>query len=166
MKDYFVYIMANRLRTTLYIGVTGNLVHRVWEHRQGVIQGFTEEYRCQDLVYFENCPDVRSAITREKQLKGWRRVKKDELVQSSNPGWRDLGDEILDPQGAARGPSASLHSARDDSGERVLREKCGETLVREKCGEWAARDASGERVARDRGVPPPVGMIERQGAKL
>ncbi len=175
MKDDFVYIMANRLRTALYIGVTGNLVHRVWEHRQGVVQGFTEKYRCHDLVYFESCSDVRSAITREKQLKGWRRTKKDELVQSSNPGWRNLGDEILDPQGAPRGPSASLHSARDDSGERVLRKKGGEPVLREKSVERVVRETSGEKASRDeregrvahhRKDPPPVRNSKRPGAKL
>ena len=83
MKDLFVYIMANHLRTTVYIGVTNDLARRVWEHQCGEIEGFTKEYRLTVLVYYEMFPEARAAIAREKQLKTWRRTKKDDLPTPS-----------------------------------------------------------------------------------
>jgi len=89
VKTFFVYIMSNRSRT-LYTGVTNNLVRRVHDHKYGQIQGFTKRYRLTRLVYFESTADVRAAITREKQIKGWLRAKKIALIRSLNPRWKDL----------------------------------------------------------------------------
>jgi putative endonuclease len=92
-RHYFVYIMTNRART-LYTGVTNDLRRRVYEHREKIIPGFTKRYDIDRLVYFEATTDVRSAIAREKQIKGWRREKKLDLIESMNPGWEDLGDGL------------------------------------------------------------------------
>ena len=89
---YFVYILSNRSRT-LYVGVTNNLERRVSEHKQKLIEGFTRRYNVTQLVYCESTEDVRAAITREKQIKGWTRAKKIALVDSVNPDWRDLSVE-------------------------------------------------------------------------
>ena len=90
MKDYYVYILANTNHTVLYIGVTGNLRRRVYEHKTGVIEGFTKKYRVHKLVYFENCHDIKDAIKREKQLKGWTREKKKALIETVNPEWKEI----------------------------------------------------------------------------
>lgn len=90
VRSYWVYILTNRRNGTLYIGVTNNLARRVWEHRQKVVPGFTQKYNLTRLVYFEETTDVRSAIAREKQLKGWLRAKKVALIEGMNPQWRDL----------------------------------------------------------------------------
>ena len=92
MKDYYVYVLASESRT-LYIGVTNNLQRRVYEHKQGLIEGFTKKYRVHKLVYYETTTDVRLAIQREKQLKGWRRQWKTELIESMNPEWADLAED-------------------------------------------------------------------------
>ena len=91
MGQYYVYIMANHTGT-LYVGVTNDLQRRVWEHKQKVIDGFTKRYNITRLAYYEETPDVTSAITREKQIKGWLRKKKLALIESLNPGWKDLSD--------------------------------------------------------------------------
>ena len=88
-KTYFVYIMANRTRR-LYIGVTSDLNRRVYEHQHRLVPGFTSKYHLDRLVYFEQATDPASAITREKQLKGWLRSRKVALVESTNPKWTDL----------------------------------------------------------------------------
>ena len=95
-KQPAVYIMANGERGTLYIGVTGDLMRRVWQHRDGVAQGFTHRYDIKHLVWFEHHPDFPTAIAREKQLKKWNRIWKIELIESTNPGWRDLWNDLLD----------------------------------------------------------------------
>ncbi|SCI67035.1 GIY-YIG nuclease superfamily protein [uncultured Clostridium sp.] len=87
---YFVYMLTNPSRTVLYIGVTGDLIRRLAQHRSGETGGFTARYHTHRLVYFEQTTDVRAAIAREKQLKGWSRAKKDALVESVNPLWQDL----------------------------------------------------------------------------
>jgi putative endonuclease len=92
MSEYYVYIMASRSRT-LYCGVTNDLIRRVHEHRHRLLPGFTSKYNIDRLVYFETTPDVRAAIAREKQIKGWRREKKLEVIQSANPTWKDLSEE-------------------------------------------------------------------------
>ena len=94
VRSYWVYILTNRRNGTLYIGVTNNLARRVWEHRQKVVPGFTQKYNLTRLVYFEETTDVRSAIAREKQLKGWLRAKKVALIEGVNPQWRDLYGDI------------------------------------------------------------------------
>jgi len=91
MSRYYVYIMTNH-SGTLYTGVTNDLRRRVWEHKQKLIEGFTKRYNITRLVYYEETPDVTAAIAREKQSKGWLRKKKIALIESLNPGWKDLSD--------------------------------------------------------------------------
>jgi putative endonuclease len=91
MDQYYVYIMANRSET-LYTGVTSNLERRVYEHKHKLVDGFTKKYNLTRLVYYEITDDVRSAIAREKQIKGWLRRTKIVLIESMNPQWRDLSD--------------------------------------------------------------------------
>ena len=93
-KPSYVYIMASEPYGTLYIGVTSNLVKRVWEHREGVVEGFTKQYGVKQLVWFEVHSDILEAIKREKQVKKWNRDWKVNLIQETNPDWRDLYDEI------------------------------------------------------------------------
>jgi putative endonuclease len=95
-KQPAVYIMASAERGSLYIDVTGNLKLRVWQHREGLVMGFTKHYGVKHLVWFEHHSDFPSAITREKQLKKWNRAWKLELIESGNPGWLDLWDNLLD----------------------------------------------------------------------
>ena len=91
----YVYIVTNRPQGTLYIGVTSNLPHRIYQHRNKLADGFTKAYNLQQLVYFETSESIASAIVREKQLKNWRRQWKIELIETLNPEWRDLYEEIL-----------------------------------------------------------------------
>jgi len=98
MPDYCVYIMSNR-SSTLYTGVTNDLLRRVREHKEKILKGFTSYYNCNRLVYFEITEDVGSAIWREKQIKGWRRDRKIELIESLNPDWNDLSLELLGEEG-------------------------------------------------------------------
>ena len=90
MKQYCVYILANQHNTVLYIGVTGNLQKRVFEHKNKLVKGFTSKYNVNKLVYFEQTEDVNSALRREKQLKNWKREWKDELIEKNNSKWIDL----------------------------------------------------------------------------
>ena len=93
---YYVYMMANRYRNVLYTGVTNDLVRRVYEHRNHLIKdSFTARYHVTKLVYFEATEDVRSALEREKQIKSWKRSRKDALVESQNPIWEDQYPSIL-----------------------------------------------------------------------
>ncbi len=89
MGTYFVYILASE-SGTLYVGITNNLSRRVYEHKNHLIPGFTDEYNCTKLVYFERYPSPVSAIEREKQLKNWRREKKEKIIRTMNPGWTEL----------------------------------------------------------------------------
>ena len=89
MKTYFVYILSSRYRA-LYTGVTGDLNRRMFEHRHKIYEGFTKRYNISRLVYFESFTDVRAAIAREKQIKGWSRAKKLDLIRSLNPEWKEL----------------------------------------------------------------------------
>lgn len=93
-KQGYVYILASEQNGTLYIGVTSDLVGRVWQHKSGEIEGFTKQYGVQLLVYFEMHDDIAGTIAREKALKKWRRRWKLDLIEASNPEWRDLYDEI------------------------------------------------------------------------
>ena len=95
MRQYYVYILTNKHNTVLYVGVTNNLIRRVYEHKNKLVPGFTAKYNLNKLVYYEILPDVRDAIYREKQIKGWRRSKKVELIEKFNPNWRDLYEEII-----------------------------------------------------------------------
>ena len=91
--QYFVYLMASPTGT-LYVGMTNNLERRVFEHKNGILEGFTKKYGCTKLIYFEETSDVYSAISREKDIKKWRREKKELLIKDMNPGWHDLYDEL------------------------------------------------------------------------
>ena len=91
-RQYFVYIATNGSKT-LYTGVTNDLPRRMFEHRNSLVPGFTSKYRIDRLVYFETTSDVRAAIAREKQIKGWRRERKIALVEGANPKWTDLSKE-------------------------------------------------------------------------
>jgi len=90
---YYVYILTNKYHTVLYTGITNNLERRLYEHTHGESDGFTKRYRVTKLVHFEETTDVNAAITREKQIKGWTRKKKESLIEQSNPKWKDLGIE-------------------------------------------------------------------------
>jgi putative endonuclease len=90
MKTYHVYILANRKNGALYIGVTGHLAQRIFQHREGLIEGFTKKYGVHRLVYAEAYEDVGQAIAREKAMKKWRRAWKIELIERDNPDWDDL----------------------------------------------------------------------------
>ena len=92
---YVVYILTNWNHKVMYIGVTNNLHKRLYQHKNKLIDGFTKKYNVNKLVYYESTEDVRSAIAREKQLKGWVRKKKNNLVAVFNPGWEDLGVELF-----------------------------------------------------------------------
>lgn len=94
MKHPAVYIMANKRNGTLYTGVTSNLPKRAWEHCEGVIDGFTKEYNCKLLVWFEVCDTMEQAITREKQIKSGLRKKKLTLIEAMNPEWNDLFETL------------------------------------------------------------------------
>lgn len=87
---YYVYILTNANNTVIYIGVTNDLPRRLSEHKSGAIDSFTKRYRVHKLVYFEEYHNPNDAISREKQLKGWRRSKKNALVETTNPSWSDL----------------------------------------------------------------------------
>ena len=95
MKQPAVYILASQKGGTLYIGVTSNLIQRVWMHRQKCIPGFAKKYHVHLLVYFELCSDISAAIIREKQLKKWNRSWKIRLIEENNPNWNDLWLEIV-----------------------------------------------------------------------
>lgn len=90
-KTYYVYVMANQSHT-LYVGMTNNIRQRVYQHKAGLVEGFTHRYKIDTLVYVESFGNVISSITREKQIKRWRRDKKLKLIAQSNPDWRDLSD--------------------------------------------------------------------------
>jgi putative endonuclease len=94
-KQPAVYILASKKKGVLYVGVTSNLLKRVWEHKEKLAEGFTEKYNVQQLVYYELCENINSVIAREKQLKSWNRAWKVRLIEKSNPGWQDLWDSIL-----------------------------------------------------------------------
>ena len=93
MNRYWVYIVSNKYMSTIYTGVTNDIVRRVWEHRSGNIRGFTSRYKCGWLLYYEEFSDINQAIAREKQIKGWKRDKKIELIISLNPMRKDLAKE-------------------------------------------------------------------------
>ena len=94
-KHPAIYILASQRNGTLYIGVTSNLVKHIWEHKNNVVEGFTQRYGVHELVYFEQHSTMESAITREKQLKKWNRAWKLRLIEERNPDWCDLWPEII-----------------------------------------------------------------------
>jgi putative endonuclease len=94
MGQYYIYILASKRNGTLYIGVTNNLVRRVWEHKNEVVEGFTKKYGVHQLVWYEVADTPGAAIAREKQLKKWNRAWKLKLIEEKNPKWKDLYQEI------------------------------------------------------------------------
>ena len=95
MKKPSVYILASRKNGMLYTGVTGDLLKRIWEHKNNLVEGFTKKYGVHALVYFEQHEDMHSAITREKQIKKWNRAWKIRIIEKENPDWKDLYDELI-----------------------------------------------------------------------
>ena len=95
LKQYYVYILASKKNGTLYIGVTNNLIRRCYEHKNGLIKGFTLKYRVYRLVYYEVYNNINVALKREKQLKKWNRDWKIELISNNNPNWDDLYKQIV-----------------------------------------------------------------------
>jgi putative endonuclease len=93
-KNYYVYIMTNKYNTVLYTGVTNDLLRRVYQHREKLVEGFTRRYNVTKLIYYEVLTDPQSAIVREKQIKAKRRQKKIKLIESMNPSWKDLWEEV------------------------------------------------------------------------
>ena len=102
MKAFYVYMMTNRSRVVLYTGITNSLVRRVWQHQKSEIESFTKTYKVNRLFYYERFSDPRDAIAREKEIKGWRREKKNALVERMNPKWADLSPMLFQHM---RGPS-------------------------------------------------------------
>ena len=95
MNNYYVYILTSRRNGTLYIGVTNDLIKRIWEHKNHSKKGFTEKYNICQLIYFEQTNNINSAINREKQLKSWNRKWKLDLIEKVNPDWKDLYQDLL-----------------------------------------------------------------------
>lgn len=147
MKTYYVYIMANKSRT-LYTGVTNNLERRVLQHRRKLVPGFTSRYNINRLVYYEAFGDVRAAISRETQIKGWLRTRKVALIESANRDWKDLSDGWYGK--AARQRSVlgeGKHPERDSS----LRSAQNDTHKSQSLRETA--DAQGKRLRQPVGGP-------------
>jgi putative endonuclease len=96
MKQYYLYILASKKNGTLYIGVTNNLLKRVYEHKNNIMGGFTEKYNVHNLVYYETYSNIYDAIAREKRMKKWERKWKIELIEKSNPQWKDLYCDMID----------------------------------------------------------------------
>jgi len=123
-KDYFIYILTNKRNTTLYTGTTSDLIGRTYQHKMKVVKGFSQRYNLEKLVYYEVYEDPDSAIEREKQIKAGSRKKKIELINSTNPEWRDLYEDlvsdsitepydIMEPDGIASSPPTK----REDSSQ-------------------------------------------------
>jgi putative endonuclease len=96
MKHYYVYILASGKNGTLYVGMTGDLIKRVCQHKNNLVEGFTQKYNIHDLVYYEQGTDVSMVIRRETQLKRWKRAWKIRLIEEVNPGWKDLYPSLLE----------------------------------------------------------------------
>ena len=95
MNLYYVYILANKINGPIYIGVTNDLISRVYYHKNNLVDGFTRKYHIHNLVYYEKYNDVIEAITREKRMKKWKRQWKIELIEKNNPTWEDLYDHLI-----------------------------------------------------------------------
>ncbi|MDY4841259.1 MAG: GIY-YIG nuclease family protein [Alphaproteobacteria bacterium] len=95
MKRAYIYILASQRNGTLYVGITNNIIRRIFEHKNGSIDGFTKKYKVTRLVYYEVYDDLQAAIAREKELKGWLRKRKIELIEQQNPNWIDLYEDLV-----------------------------------------------------------------------
>ncbi len=94
-KEYYIYLIANKGLNVLYTGVTNNLIRRIYEHKNKLVEGFTEKYNVELLMHYEVYSEISDAIAREKQIKGWARKKKNDLIEQTNPEWKDLYPDIL-----------------------------------------------------------------------
>jgi putative endonuclease len=113
-KQYWLYMVTNRWKNVLYTGMTNDLPKRVWQHKNKAVPGFTKKYNCDRLVYFEEFGEVDQLIARENQVKGWKRVRKNALVEAMNPDWIDLAADWFDD--SAKGV---LRFAQDDTEDGV-----------------------------------------------
>ena len=95
MENFYGYILASEKNGTLYVGITSDLIKRIYEHKNNIVKGFTEKYKVHKLVYYEECSDIYEAIQREKQVKRWYRKWKIELIENFNPEWEDLYYKLL-----------------------------------------------------------------------
>jgi putative endonuclease len=95
-KQYYFYILTTAKNSALYIGITNDLIRRIYEHKHDIVEGFTKRYQVHKLVYYDSAGDVLAAIAREKQIKSWVRQKKVKLIDTFNPDWHDLYDELLE----------------------------------------------------------------------
>jgi putative endonuclease len=94
-KEYYIYLLTNKRLNVLYAGVTNHLIRRIYEHKNKMVEGFTKKYNVDRLVYYEAYSEIIEAIEREKQIKGWARKKKNDLINQMNPEWDDLYDSLL-----------------------------------------------------------------------
>ena len=92
--NYYIYILTNKYNKVLYVGMTNDLVRRLYEHKNKLIEGFTKKYNIDKLVYYEHTSNIEAAIAREKEIKKWRREKKNKLIETNNPDWKDLIYEL------------------------------------------------------------------------
>ena len=92
---YYVYLLTNWNNKVMYVGITNNLERRIYEHKEKVVKGFTEKYNVNKLIFYEQTSDIAEALNREKEIKKWRREKKNRLVVNTNPLWRDLSEDFL-----------------------------------------------------------------------
>jgi putative endonuclease len=128
MKEFYVYILFNQSRT-LYIGVTNDLIRRMDEHRRKLVRGFTAKYNITQLAYYETYPSARSAIEREKQLKGWKRERKVALIEAKNPRWEDLNLSLRERSPQNPQPPQPLRETIDTSDpSQILRCAQNDTL--------------------------------------
>jgi len=93
-RTYYVYLLTNWNNKVIYVGITNDLERRIYEHKEKFVKGFTEKYNVNKLVYYEQTPDINAALNREKEIKKWRREKKNRLVVNTNPQWRDLSEDF------------------------------------------------------------------------
>ena len=94
-KEYYIYLITNKGLNVLYAGVTNNLIRRIYEHKNKLVEGFTKKYNVDRLIYYEVYSEISDAIAREKQIKGWARKNKNDLINQTNPEWKDLSADIL-----------------------------------------------------------------------
>ena len=95
MNNHYIYILTNNHNNVLYIGVTSNIIKRIWEHKNKIVKGFTAKYNVNKLVYYESTESIESAIAREKQLKRWHKKWKEDLINKNNPTWKDLYESLI-----------------------------------------------------------------------
>lgn len=93
-RTYYVYLLTNWNNKVIYVGITNDLERRIYEHKEKLVKGFTDKYNVNKLVYYEQTPDINAALNREKEIKKWRREKKNRLVVNTNPLWRDLSEDF------------------------------------------------------------------------